>query len=121
MDEKMSIEALISDMGGALESIGVLPDGSGWATASFPLPKNHWIYEPTGEPPTPFIVGTDPAELKFGMTRAEWVERVRAAGKYAVKASTMSGKEMDFDPDAMLQNLVVGLLGYWTPSGVSTL
>lgn len=29
----------------------------------------------------------------------------------------MNGSEMDFDPDALLDNLVVGFLGYWTRDG----
>jgi hypothetical protein len=53
------------------------------------------------------------------MTRQEFADRIRIAGKYAIRASTMKGKEMDFDPDAMLQNLVVGLLGYWTDDGLT--
>ena len=32
----------------------------------------------------------------------------------------MNGKEMDFDPGALLQNLVVGMLGYWTENGLSS-
>lgn len=47
-------------------------------------------------------------------------EIIRKVGKYAVRASTMNGREMDFDPDAMLQNLVVGMLGYWTETGLSS-
>ena len=46
-------------------------------------------------------------------------DRVRAAGKYAVRCATMNGKEMDFDPDALLQNLVTGFLGYHTENGLS--
>ena len=43
---------------------------------------------------------------------------IRLAGKYAVRCATMNGKEMDFDPDALLQNLVVGFLGYFTEDGL---
>ena len=31
----------------------------------------------------------------------------------------MCGKEDDFDPDALVQNMITGLLGYHTPSGLS--
>ncbi len=31
--------------------------------------------------------------------------------------ATMKGKEQDFDPDALIQNLIVGMLGYHTPTG----
>ena len=54
------------------------------------------------------------------MYREDLVAALRAAGRYACRASTMNGKEMDFDPDAMLQNLVVGLLGEWTDDGLPT-
>lgn len=35
-----------------------LPDGSGFCTASLPLPKTHWLYaEEHSEPPMPMRVG----------------------------------------------------------------
>jgi len=88
-----------------------LPDGSGAFTASWPLPKDHWLYaEGHSEPPMPMRVG-------LGAKRNELAGQIRAAARYAIRASTMNGKEMDFDPDAMVQNMVVGLLGYWTEDG----
>ena len=33
----------------------------------------------------------------------------------------MSGLDDDFDPDALVQNMVVGMLGYWTYDGFSHL
>ena len=105
------VEAITQAGGKVNEVVGPLPDGSGFMTASFPLPKDHWIYEETGEPPMPFRRGTiDPG-------RDTMADEIRACAKYAIKASTMSGKDMDFDPDAMIQNLIVGMLGYWTPDG----
>jgi hypothetical protein len=109
------VKKLIEDSGGKVTGMGgPLPDGSGFAVASFPLPKDHWIYDTRDDaPPMSFRRGTDdPA-------RSEMVEKIRAIGRYAIRASTMKGREMDFDPDAMLQNLVVAALGYWTPSGLS--
>ncbi len=96
---------------------GILPDGSGFFTASFPLRSDHWIYAATpdgftGPPPMPFRMGeTDPRRKQFE-------EAVTAAARYAVRASTMRGKEMDFDPDALVQNMIVGLLGYHTDDGL---
>lgn len=88
-----------------------LPDGSGAFIASFPLPNTHWIYtDGPNEPPMPMRVGVGPK-------RNELADQIRAAARFAVRASTMNGKEMDFDPDAMVQNLIVGLLGYWTEDG----
>ena len=97
-----------------------LPDGSGAFVAAFPLPKAHWIYaEGPDEPPAPWRVGTEPAVRLFlpELTRDELAADIRAAARYAIRASTMNGKDMDFDPDAMVQNMVVGFLGYWTKDG----
>jgi hypothetical protein len=44
---------------------------------------------------------------------------VREAAKYAVRASTACGTDNDFDPDAILNNMVVGLMGYNTQDGLS--
>mgnify|MGYP001602381324 CR=1 FL=1 len=107
---------LVEECGGKVEEIhGPLSDGSGFALASFPLPKDHWLTkEGYNDPPTPFLMGTDdPA-------RKEWEENIVAVTRYACRAATMNGKEMDFDPDAMVQNTVVGFLGYHTPDGKSS-
>lgn len=90
----------------------ILPDGSAFAVLSTPLPKTHWIYGSTGAPPMPFRMGGDDPR------RPEFADMIRAAGKYAIKGATMNGREADFDPDALLQNLVVGMLGYNTPDGL---
>ena len=86
----------------------VLPDGSAFATASFPLPSNHWLYAPRGE--------WDSARDEFAecpapiLTHAQR-EAVTAAIRYAVRGATMCGKDEDFDPDAMVQNAVYALCG----------
>ena len=112
------LKKLADDVGGQLEEIGILPDDSGFATITMSLPKDHWIYRTdeygfTGDPPIPMRMGTDNPE------REKMSQMLRAAGKYAVRAATSCGKYMDFDPDALLQTLVVGMLGYWTPDGLS--
>jgi len=104
---------MIEKVGGKVNEMTLLPDGHGFATASFPLPKDHWIYDEKNVPPMPFRM------WKADPRRKGWEERVRSAARYAVRASTMNGKEMDFDPDAMLQNLIVGMFGYHTPDGLS--
>lgn len=53
------------------------------------------------------------------LSRDQMANAIRAAGKYAVRCATMNGAEDDFDPDALLQNLVVGFLGYWTKDGLT--
>lgn len=109
------LEQLITDAGGKAESVGALPDGSGFMTASFPLPANHWLTAAGDNvPPMPFRVGTD------NPRHCEICKAIHAAGRYAVRASTMNGKDQDFDPDAMLMNLIVGLIGYHTPDGTSS-
>jgi hypothetical protein len=115
----MSIEhvkAIADAVDGKIDSAGILPDGSGFATMSMPLPKDHWSLLDDGEfepPPMSFPMGTDNPDRRL------WVERIRAAAKYAYRASTLNGKEPDLDPDALIQNLIVGMLGYWTPDGLS--
>src|SRR5207253_103206 len=87
----------------------------GFATLSLPLPTNHWLTRPGNNvPPMVFRKGTDDPERK------EWVEKIRAAGRYAVRSATMNGADEGFDPDALVQNLVVGVLGYFTPDGLSS-
>lgn len=103
------------------DEVTVLPDGSAFAVMSTPLPETHWIYgDKTVEdehgyepPPMPFRMGTDNPQ------RTEMAEMVRKAARYAVRAATMKGMEDDFDPDALVQNMVVGFLGYFTPDGLS--
>jgi hypothetical protein len=100
--------------GGTVDHVERLPDGSGAATISFPLPPNHWLTQPGyDEPPMPFRRGTDDPEHQ------EWAEKIRAAARYAVRGATMNGTEEGFDPDALVQNMVVGMIGYFTPDGLS--
>lgn len=81
---------------------------------SLPLPPDHWIYESNQpEPPMPWRTGT--ADPLHGQMTAQ----VRNAAKWALRAATMNGKEPDFDPDAVVQNMVIALLGYFTPDGLS--
>lgn len=89
-----------------------LPDGSGVSVGSFPLPKDHWIYtEGSNVPPMMLRCGT--ADPK----RKELEQAIREGVKYALKASTMNGKDDDYDPDAVVQNAIVGIIGYFTPDG----
>lgn len=113
----MTSENRVRDMvmlaGGTVHESGDLPDGSGFLTASFPLQGDHWLYaEGSNVPPMPFRMGTDDPR------RQAFNDMVRAVARYAVRASTMNGKDNDFDPDAMVQNMVVGMLGYHTPDGL---
>lgn len=125
--------------GGTIQSVTELPDGSGCAVVSFPLPDDHWIYsKEVMPPPMPFCMGTDfrvsvmvqnlmamdngsfGLVKRTGMTKDQFADLIREVGRYAIRSSTMNGTEMDFDPDAMLQNMVVGMLGYHTETGLSS-
>lgn len=91
----------------------VLPDGSSFAVASFPLPKDHWLYAPRG--------GWDSerdeyAECPRPILNNAQRDAVRAAIRYAVRGATMCGQETDFDPDAMVQNACYALCGPATGS-----
>ena len=90
-----------------------LPDGSGFTTGSYPLPRDHWLYAEGHEPP--------PMPLRMGKSKARALvaEAIRDAARYAVRGATRNGQEVDFDPDAIVQNMVVGLVGYFTEDGTS--
>jgi hypothetical protein len=93
----------------------VLPDGSAFAVASWPLPKDHWLYAPRGE--------WDSARDEYAecpppiLTRAQ-AQAVTAAARYAIRGATMCGQEQDFDPDALVLNLCYALCG---PAGGAAL
>jgi len=116
MTHPRQVKHLIESIGGTVEEMHALPDGSGFATASLPLPGDHWLTRKGNNlaPPMPLRLGTDHPEHKR-MVQAIW-----AAAKYALRASTANGKE-DYDPDAVCQNMVVGLIGYHTSDGLSQL
>jgi hypothetical protein len=109
---------LVEDLGGTVTELsGPLPDGSGFMVGSFPLPKGHWLTAGSdgfNVPPMPMRMGWDRPERK----RME--SALREAGKYACRAATNNGKIIGFDPDALIQNLIVGMLGYWTIDGLSS-
>lgn len=90
----------------------VLPEWANSQVLNLPLPTDHWLtqvgYEET---PAPFLMGTNNPKHQ------EWVDKIWAAGKYAVRGVTLNGESMDFDPDALVQNFVVGMIGYRTPDG----
>lgn len=91
-----------------------LPDGSGVATVSFPLPIDHWIYDRAPHiPPMGLRAGVDNAE------RMPLSGLIREAARYAVRDATANGTIPDFDPDALVQAMTVGLLGYHTADGTS--
>lgn len=43
----------------------------------------------------------------LSLSRQQFAEAIRNAGRYAVRTATMNGKEQDFDPDALLHKSAV--------------
>lgn len=62
-------------------------------TASFPLPKDHWIY---AEPVEPEVVLELPENIQ---------SKVLDALRYTIQVCTSLGKDMDFDPDAVCMTM----------------
>ena len=121
MTEEFTLEPLAEQLGGAVQESGE----TGYAIIASPLSSDHWIYgDPAAviekgdgwsieSPPMPMRAGTDDPR------RTELAEMLTLAGRYAVRAATLGGKDMNFDPDALLQNLIIGMLGYCTADGLS--
>lgn len=57
MPRPEEVKKLIEEAGGTVKEMRTLRDGSGFATACFPLPKDHWIYKNQEEPPTELRMG----------------------------------------------------------------
>lgn len=104
------------------QGVTVLPDGSAFSVISMPLPKGHWLH---GDPEKEDEHGFEapPMRLRMGRSspvRQHLTEIITEAAKYALRAASMKGVESDLDPDAVIQNLVVGLFGYHTEDGFGT-
>ncbi len=67
-------------------------------------PKDHWLNDPQCPPPMGSKLGTENAVY------AERTGKLRAAARYAF----LKGNS---DPDAFIEDLVIGLHGYATPTG----
>ncbi len=80
----------------------LMPIGAG-------LPPSHWIYaavEPVAADATPGAVDEIDEEV-----RGKFVDDLRTAARNAIRKSTSFGKDMDFDPDALIIELVSELCG----------
>lgn len=113
---RSELEAMARDLGGKVDWAVALPDGSGAAVMSMPLPKDHWLTAESSEyeePPMGFRMGTRDIN--------RWVlqKHIEAAARYAIRAVTRRGLDDDIDPDAWVRNMVIGLIGYNTPDGLS--
>src|SRR6266705_7169450 len=82
------VEEIAKQVNGTIEEIGRLPDGSGFATLSMPLPEDHWIYAKSPEGHAPNL----PMTFRMPMSHPrykDFVERIIEAAKYAVQSATM--------------------------------
>ena len=83
--------------------------------ASYPLPKNHWLYAPREYEPG----AEEPKELPHPILTHAHRAEVMAAVRYAIRGATMCGKEKDFDPDALVQSAVYALCGPFKKNSIS--
>ena len=108
------IEDLADATGGAVTGVTALPDGTGFATLSTPLREDHWLYETdalapgySGPSPMPMAGNChDPLRLILQ-------DHLQVAARYGVRSATSCGREDDFDPDALVRNVEIGLFGYY--------
>ena len=94
-----------------MDKTTVLPDGSAFFTASLSLPKEHWLYA-KGSAEWDSERDCSP-DLPLPILTHEKRREVIAAIRYAIRAATMNGEVLDFDPDALVQNAVVALCGFY--------
>lgn len=82
------------------DQLNRLPDGSGFFTGKMQLSKSHWLFNEKlygEEGPAHKIVFND------DRLRKEVEKRVTFAVKYSLQICTDYGRDMDFDPDAVVQ------------------
>ena len=63
------------------------------------LPDDHWIYSDDDHQDMPDVYIPTNRDV------------VKNAAKWAIKACTNNGKDMDFDPDALVNSLVRAICG----------
>lgn len=104
------VEEIAAAVGGTITSVGgPLSDGSGFATVSFPLPKDHWIYAPRCQEWDQ--VRDESADCPHPILDNSKRQAVIEAMRWAIRGATMRGQEMDFDPDALALNAAYALCG----------
>ena len=96
-----------------MTDVTILPDGSAFSVLSLPLPKHHWLYAPLAEWDSE---RDESAECPLPILTQESREAIVAAARYAIRGATRRGQDADFDPDALVLNMVYALCGpYTTP------
>lgn len=91
------------------EGVTVLPDGSTFATMSLRLPADHWLYAPACEQWD--RERDESADLPYPILSRMLNDQVVTAARWAIRAATARGQEVDFDPDALVQNFTYALCG----------
>jgi hypothetical protein len=86
---------------------------------SVPLPEDHWLYVTDADGFTPRA--HYPMRAGSGSKARDYLSRIIAehGGQYGVKAATSNGRENDFDPDALVRNIEIGLFGVFTSDGLN--
>lgn len=116
------LEAL-NDPNRLVDGVVTLPDNRGYHVLAKPVPSGHWLTYAVSEklvPPMPFRLGLYAAD-----DRRVLADAIKQAGRYAIVRTLAEGNNpveqtsMEFDPDTLLDYLVVGLLGYATDTGLS--
>lgn len=77
-----------------------------FSTAELPLPEDHWLYKEEENIP--------PQSLKCMVTPHNYKDlkaKICKVMQYALRTATMNGTAT-LDPDALVQNAVIGLIGY---------
>ena len=73
--------------------------------------SDHWLFAEGAEPaPMPLRMGE-------GEARAAMVKKVTAAARYAFRRATENGTKISLAPDELVQNFIVGMIGYSTADG----
>lgn len=109
---KNYFKKLESEFNKELEETGVvlLPDGPSFGTFTLPLPVDHWLTK-SREYEGNSIASVDFPKQHVLAPRVLYEEKVVEAARWAIRASTDCGRYKDFDPDAMVINLVYALCG----------
>lgn len=79
----------------------ILADFSSFFIANMPLPTDHWLF-----------VDQSIDEIPEPILDKQYKPAIVNAVRHALRACTNNGKDMDLDPDALVQNVCIYLTGY---------
>ena len=91
-----------------MTGVTILPDGSAFGGLSLPLPKDHWLYAPLADWDSE---RNKSAECPIPILTHDSREAIVAAARFAIRGATQRGEIDDFDPDALVLNMVYALCG----------